>query len=150
MVAPAIVGKSMKNKNLLRNIMQRRWALSLTLVFGFSLVGSLPAANDANVQAATNQQAGATSRALSLPLYFEENRGQTDASVRFVNRTGRTTTFLRDNDLVMRLQVSSEEHRGFAVVQMQFLDSSDSVALEGSLFQAAKYLAITDFEDGLE
>lgn len=59
----------------------------------------------------------------SLPLYFEENRGQTDPSVRFVSRAGGTTTYFRDDDLVMRLPS--------AVVQMRFLDADDSVVVEG-------------------
>ncbi len=69
----------------------------------------------------------ATARAPSLPLYFEENRGQTDPGVHFVNRSGDTTTFFRSGDVVMRL--ASET--GPAVVQMRFLEVSDAVAVEG-------------------
>ena len=44
----------------------------------------------------------ATATMTSLPLYFEENRGQTDPSVFFVNRAGGTTTFFRDDDDLVR------------------------------------------------
>jgi hypothetical protein len=59
----------------------------------------------------------------SLPLYFEENLGQTDPSVRFVNRGGGTTTYFRDDDVVM--------HLPSAVVRMRFLDAGDSVVVGG-------------------
>jgi hypothetical protein len=62
-----------------------------------------------------------------VPLYFEENRGQTDPGVHFVNRSGDTTTFFRSGDVVMRLPSETEP----AVVQMRFLEASDAVAVEG-------------------
>ena len=68
----------------------------------------------------------ATARMPSLPLYFEENRGQTDPGVHFVNRSGDTTTFFRSGDVVMRLPSETEP----AVVQMRFLEASDAVAVE--------------------
>ena len=69
----------------------------------------------------------ATARAPSLPLYFEENQGQTDPGVHFVNRSGDTTTFFRSDDVVMRLASKTAP----AVVQMRFLEASDAVAVEG-------------------
>lgn len=72
----------------------------------------------------------------SLPLFFEENRGQTDPSVRFINRGGNSTTFFRDSDVVMQLPASADA--GTAVVQMRFLDAHQDVAVEGGGEQSSK------------
>ena len=106
--------------------MLNAWAPSLALVFGLSLPSSTLLAKE------SDQQSQAQVPNLSLPLYFEENRGQTDPSVRFVNRVGYSTTFFRDNDVVMRLPVSDQKHRDSAVVRMQFVDAHESVELEGN------------------
>jgi hypothetical protein len=76
----------------------------------------------------------ATASMPSLPLYFEENRGQTDPSVRFVNRAGGTTTFFRENDVVMRLPSSS----GDSVVQMRFVGADEAVTVNGDNIMPGK------------
>lgn len=111
----------MQNQCRLPQFMSRGWAPALALIFGILLTTSMLLANEPDVQSPVNQRPQARVSTLSLPLYFEENRGQTDPSVRFINRAGGSTTFFRVNDIVMRLPVSDRQHRGGAVVQMQFL-----------------------------
>ena len=116
----------MHNTRLLQRISSAGCAAAITFACGFSLANPAPVDND------TAEPSYANERASSLPLYFEENKGQTDPSVRFVNRSGRSTTFLRDGDIVMRLGTSEPKSGGAAVVQMQFVGASDGAKLQGS------------------
>jgi len=88
------------------------------------------AANAAVSTSSADERANATVRTASLPLYFEENRGQTDPGVHFVNRGAGSTTFFRQGDVVMRLPAASGSRS--AIVQMQFLGGDEDVTLRGS------------------
>lgn len=76
-----------------------------------------------------DETSAAHAATFSLPLYFEQNRGQTDESVRFINRSTATTAFFRDADVVMRMALDGGTDS--AVVQMRFDGASDRVALNG-------------------
>src|SRR5271163_1296242 len=52
---------------------------------------------------AAQSRENAIDQAATLPLYFEENRGQVDSSVRFVSRSGQTSIFLTDDAAVFSL-----------------------------------------------
>ena len=111
---------------LSQRILSAFCAAAITIACGSSLANTAPADNDTAAPSYANE------RAPSLPLYFEENIGQTDPSVRFVNRSGRSTTFLRGGDIVTRLGATDPKNGGGAVVQMQFVGANDGVKLQGS------------------
>ena len=67
---------------------------------------------------------------ISIPLFFEENRGQTDPSVLFINRSADSTVFFRQEGVVLSLPPAADSRA--AVVQMQFLNADSSVTLSGS------------------
>jgi hypothetical protein len=83
---------------------------------------------------------------VSLPLHFEQNKGQTDESVRFINRSSSATTFFRVQDLVMRLPVDGGA--GSTVLKMRFDGASDEVALNGgdALASTSSYFRGNDSE----
>lgn len=116
----------MQTTRLLQRISSVIVAAAITIACGSSF------ANTALVDTESAARSYASERAPSLPLYFEENRGQTDPSVRYVNRSGGSTTFFRDTDIVTRIGTSDPTSGEAAVVQMQFVDASDGVMLLGS------------------
>lgn len=62
-----------------------------------------------------------------LPLSFEENRGQTDPSVKFLARTSTGSVFLTEDEVVMVL--GNESHH--AVVRMEPVGREDSPEIQG-------------------
>jgi List-Bact-rpt repeat protein/Big-like domain-containing protein len=59
-----------------------------------------PKDHDAEAKAASSSRS-ATSKAVSLPLFFEANKGQTDPSVRFLSRSAGYTLFLTPTETVL-------------------------------------------------
>lgn len=45
---------------------------------------------------------------ISIPLFFEENRGQTDPSVLFINRSADSTVFFRQEGVVLSLPPAAD------------------------------------------
>ena len=54
-----------------------------------------------------NDRLAVKSKTVATPLYFEQNQGQTDPSVRYVHRSDGLTAFLRDTDVVMQVPVAT-------------------------------------------
>src|SRR5208282_2886376 len=48
-------------------------------------------------------QSGTTALKPRIPVYFEKNQGQVDASVRYLSRAGRTSLFLTDDAAIFQL-----------------------------------------------
>src|SRR5689334_16380182 len=77
-----------------------------------------------------NAYAASTKKAFRygrLPASFEENRGQTDARVKFLSRGPGYTVFLTSSEAVFSLKHGSER----AAVTMSLIASNTTVAVKG-------------------
>ena len=70
--------------------------------------------------------------AASRPIAFEENKGQSDASIRFTSRTRSYSLFLTDREAVLGLPSSSQ------LLRMEFLGASPLTEIHGENEQTAR------------
>ena len=91
--------------------------------------GLTPGAAGPDTQAAS--LANSAVQRVSLPLQFEPNAGQTDASVDFVARASGGTMFFRPAEVVMSLPVQGAESNARAAVAMQFVGANAKHVIEG-------------------
>src|ERR1700687_1781801 len=78
----------------------------LSATQGAQTKGATPAANFAPGAAAASKSAAelkARGSLVSMPRYFELNRGQTDPSVRYLSHAGRYSLFLTDDATVISM-----------------------------------------------
>lgn len=80
--------------------------------------------------AATPANPSTLSAYSQLPLYFEPNRGQTDAQTRFVARGQGYALFLTPSEAVLSLHAKSAD-RGVSAVGMQLVGANPSPAIVG-------------------
>jgi len=108
--------------------------LTACLVIGAGLVqaNTIPEARITGAIAIANDAENAPGWSLSLPLYFEENKGQTDASVQYIHRSSGMMAFLRETDVVMRLPAAGDKDSVAAVVSMSFVGAEELVAITGN------------------
>src|SRR5438309_281207 len=103
----------------------------------FSTPGKLSHADAKPDQASREQLSQAYGK---LPLYFEANRGQTDAQVRFLSRSHRQTLFLTSTEAVLVFTESSQTATGQpekpgqaagTTLRMAFADSNPQPQVAG-------------------
>lgn len=68
----------------------------------------------------------------NLPLRFEENRGQTDARVRYLARSPHYTLFLTDEEAVFRFRKETGNKMNRDVLRMRFNGAEKSPAVEAA------------------
>ncbi len=121
----------------------RKAAILLT---AFSLV-SLASAAPAGQSGTSVRQAGtrgielakAASSYGKLPLSFEENKGQTDASVRYLSRGSGYTLFLTEKDAVLSLAtVDKNRQKNSTAIRMGFAGSTGAATVEASELQPGR------------
>src|SRR4051794_22807143 len=81
----------------------------------------------ANVKAEIDAKQKLASNLANLPIYFEPNRGQTDASVSYLANMGTTRLFLTRDSAVFTIQKGvAEKHKNVksSVVRMRTVNSS--------------------------
>jgi len=72
-----------------------------------------------------------------LPLTFEENRGQTDAQVRFLARGAGYSLFLKPAEATFRLRSQRSDHRS-SVLRMGLVGANPDAPIAGEQAQAAR------------
>ncbi|MBC8164625.1 MAG: SBBP repeat-containing protein [Bryobacteraceae bacterium] len=108
------------------------------LLAALSMVNLAPAASVRRLLKG-GDEAKAVDQYGKLPLSFEENRGQTDQSVRYLSRGNGYTLFLTDKDAVLSLtRVEGETKFLTTDIRMRFAGSTGKAGLEASELQSGK------------
>ncbi len=107
-------------------------AASLAIAGGLVHASTPTGAPDNGSLAVESKAVSVPGWSISTPLYFEQNQGQTDPSVRYVHRSGGMTAFLRDTDVVLRIPFATEEGRSAAVTRMSFAGAQETVIVTGN------------------
>ncbi len=81
-------------------------------------------------------RSSATQQYLNLPLAFEQNRGQTNAEVRYLARTSVATVFLTPREIVVELAAKVTQPNSATVVRLAWDGAASSPLISGESQQA--------------